>query len=191
MSSQITTAYVKQFTEGITLLAQQKDSRLRNAVRVEPIEGDRAFFDQVGISSMTKRTSRHAETNLTDTAHTRRMVTSDTYDKADMIDKHDDQDAGRLTPAQQDQVVDECFQCKLCYVNCPYIPELHDWNLDFPRLMLRADAMQSANGLKSARDKATTQMMGRTDLLGMVATRTSPVANKVITAKPGSTLKTW
>jgi len=107
----------------------------------------------------------------------------------EMIDAHDDQDAGRMTPAQQDQVVDECFQCKLCYVNCPYIPELHEWNLDFPRLMLRADAMQSANGLKSARDKATTQMMGRTDLLGMVATTTAPMANKVIEAKPGSVVR--
>ena len=46
----------------------------------------------------------------------------------------------RLTPAEQDQVVDECFQCKLCYVNCPYIPGQHEWALDFPRLMLRADA---------------------------------------------------
>lgn len=107
----------------------------------------------------------------------------------EMIDKHDDQDAGRMTPADQDQVVDECFQCKLCYVNCPYIPELHEWNLDFPRLMLRADAMQSANGLKSARDKTTTQMMGRTDLLGMVATTTAPIANKVIAAKPGSLVR--
>ncbi|NCZ91121.1 MAG: 4Fe-4S dicluster domain-containing protein [Actinobacteria bacterium] len=56
------------------------------------------------------------------------------------VDQHDDQDAGKMTPAQQDHVVDECFQCKLCYVMCPYIPELHEWALDFPRLMLRADA---------------------------------------------------
>ena len=107
----------------------------------------------------------------------------------EMIDKHDDQDAGRLTPADQDQVVDECFQCKLCYVNCPYIPELHEWNLDFPRLMLRADAMQHANGIKSFRDKATTQMMGRTDLLGTLATSTGPIANKVINAEPGSAIR--
>lgn len=107
----------------------------------------------------------------------------------DMIDAQGDQDAGRMTPSQQDQVVDECFQCKLCYVNCPYIPELHEWNLDFPRLMLRADAMQSANGLKSARARATTQMMGRTDLLGMIATTTAPMANKVIEAKPGSVVR--
>jgi len=107
----------------------------------------------------------------------------------EMIDKHDDQDAGRLTPAEQDQVVDECFQCKLCYINCPYIPELHEWNLDFPRLMLRADAMQHVNGITSVRDKATTQMMGRTDLLGTLATMTSPVANRVVNAEPGSTTR--
>ncbi len=107
----------------------------------------------------------------------------------EMVDNHEDQDAGRLTPAEQDQVVDECFQCKLCYVNCPYIPELHEWNLDFPRLMLRADAMQHTNGLKSARDKATTQMMGRTDLLGTLATSTGPIANKVINAEPGSAIR--
>jgi len=30
----------------------------------------------------------------------------------DYIDAHDDQDAGKMTPAQQDHVADECFQCK-------------------------------------------------------------------------------
>ena len=107
----------------------------------------------------------------------------------EMIDAHDDQDAGRMTPAQQDQVVDECFQCKLCYINCPYIPELHEWNLDFPRLMLRADAMMYENGHKSARDKATTNVMGRTDLLGKLATSAAPLANKVIEAQPESMVR--
>ncbi len=107
----------------------------------------------------------------------------------EMIDRHDDQDAGRLTPAQQDQVVSECFQCKLCYINCPYIPDLHEWALDFPRLMLRADAMRYANGHVSAREKATTAAMGRTDLLGKVATTTAPVANAVIGAPAGSLVR--
>jgi Fe-S oxidoreductase len=107
----------------------------------------------------------------------------------EMVDRHDDQDAGRLTPADQDQVVDECFQCKLCYINCPYIPELHEWNLDFPRLMLRADAMQHANGIKSARDRATTQVMGRTDLIGTLATSTGSIANKIVNAEPGSGIR--
>ena len=42
--------------------------------------------------------------------------------------------------SEQDQVVDECFQCKLCYINCPYVPGQHEWAIDFPRLMLRAEA---------------------------------------------------
>ena len=105
----------------------------------------------------------------------------------EMIDRHDDQDAGRLTPAQQDQVVDECFQCKLCYINCPYIPELHEWALDFPRLMLRADAMRHANrsGVGCA-TAATNTVMGHTDLMGKAATLAAPLANKMVGAKPGS-----
>ena len=91
MSSQITTAYVKQFSDGITLLAQQKMSRLGAAVRNESgIVGDRAFFDQVGVSEMSERAGRHTDTVLTDTPQTRRMVTMKTYDKADMVDKRDE-----------------------------------------------------------------------------------------------------
>ena len=105
------------------------------------------------------------------------------------VDAHEDQDAGRLTPAQQDQVADECFQCKLCYVNCPYIPELHEWQLDFPRLMLRLDAMRLANGQVPARKRLTTQVMGHTDLAGTVATAMHTVSNLVIGAKPGSAIR--
>lgn len=107
----------------------------------------------------------------------------------DFVDRHEDQDAGKLTPAQQDQVVDECFQCKLCYINCPYIPELHEWALDFPRLMLRADAMRHATNQVPARKKLTTAVMGRTDLLGTVSTKASPVMNKVMGAKEGSLVR--
>jgi Fe-S oxidoreductase len=106
----------------------------------------------------------------------------------EMIDRFDDQDAGRLTPAEQDRVIDECFQCKLCYVNCPYIPELHEWALDFPRLMLRAEAMRYATGQKPIRQRITTQAMARTDLLGTVSTAPmmSTLTNKMIGAPEGS-----
>ena len=107
----------------------------------------------------------------------------------EMIDEHDDHDAGRLTPFQQDRVVDECFQCKLCYVNCPYTPELHEWQLDFPRLMLRAEAMRYATGQKPVRQRATTQMLSRTDLLGKAAIVAAPVANKVFGAPEGSIVR--
>lgn len=107
----------------------------------------------------------------------------------EMIDRHDDQDAGRLTPAQQDQVVDECFQCKLCYVNCPYVPGQHEWAIDFPRLMLRADAMRRDTGQVTVRDKITTAMMGHTDLIGAIGSRTAAAANSALGAPPGSVIR--
>ncbi len=107
----------------------------------------------------------------------------------EFIDRHDDHDAGRLTPAQQDQVVDQCFQCKLCYINCPYIPGVHEWAIDFPRLMLRADAMRYDTGQVSMRHRATTTFMGHTDLLGKVATIAAPLANKVVNAGSGSLVR--
>ena len=89
----------------------------------------------------------------------------------DLIDRHDDHDAGRLTPAQQDQVVDECFQCKLCFVNCPYTPGRDELAVDFPRLMLRADGDAPANrpALPATRGERPTQVLGRTDLVGRLA----------------------
>ena len=107
----------------------------------------------------------------------------------DYLERHEDMDAGRLTPAQQDQVVDECFQCKLCYINCPYTPGQHDWAIDFPRLMLRADAMRHDTGQVTLRDSATTALMGRTDLIGKAASATAPLTNRVLGAAPGSLVR--
>ena len=107
----------------------------------------------------------------------------------EMIDRHDDQDAARLTPAQQDQVVSECFQCKLCYVNCPYTPAMHEWALDFPRLMLRADAMRHVTKQVSLRDRVTDGVLGRTDLMGKAATKAASVANKLLGAQRGSIVR--
>jgi glycerol-3-phosphate dehydrogenase subunit C len=103
----------------------------------------------------------------------------------DLIDARDGAVA-ELTPAEQDKVVDECYQCKLCYVKCPYIPP-HEWELDFPRLMLRAEAVQvKRHG--TLKDKVTTQMLGRTDLLGKLATTTPGLANATV-GKPGSLIR--
>ncbi len=107
----------------------------------------------------------------------------------EFIDRHEDHDAGRLTPAQQDQVVDECFQCKLCAINCPYAPGRHERAIDVPRLMLRADAMRHATGQLGMRDRATTSVIGRTDLVGRAATAAAPIANRVVTARPGSAVR--
>lgn len=93
MSTQITTAFVNQFSSNIQMLSQQMGSLLRNAVDVETVNGEKAFFDQVGSAAAVLRTTRHADTPLVDTPHSRRMVTMSDYEYADLID---DQDKVRL-----------------------------------------------------------------------------------------------
>jgi hypothetical protein len=89
MSQQITEAFVKQFRDGITLRAQQMESRLRGAVRTETVSGTSASFDFIGSRTPAKRQSRHADTVLSDTPHDRRWVEMSVYDDADLIDKPD------------------------------------------------------------------------------------------------------
>ena len=89
MSTQITTAFVNQFSANIQMLSQQMGSILRAAVDVESVNGEKAFFDQVGQAAAVLRTSRHADTPLVDTPHTRRMVTMSDYEYADLIDDSD------------------------------------------------------------------------------------------------------
>ena len=86
MSTQITTAFVNQFSSNITMLSQQMGSLLREAVDVETVTGEKAFFDQVGSAVAQVRTSRHGDTPLMETPHARRMVTMSTYEYADLID---------------------------------------------------------------------------------------------------------
>ena len=64
MSTNITTAFVNQFSSNVAMLSQQKSSLFRNAVRVETITGEKGFFDQVGSSSAVLRSSRHSDTPL-------------------------------------------------------------------------------------------------------------------------------
>mgnify|MGYP003112792050 FL=1 len=89
MSTQVTTAFVQQFSNNITMLAQQSGSRLRGAVSEESVTGEKAFFDQVSAVAAVKRTSRHGDTPLVETPHSRRMVTMDTFEWSDLIDDAD------------------------------------------------------------------------------------------------------
>lgn len=89
MSTQITTAFVQQFSSNVQLLSQQRGSLLRGAVSEESVTGEKAFFDQVGAVAAVKRTSRHGDTPLVETPHSRRMVTMDSYEWADLIDDAD------------------------------------------------------------------------------------------------------
>jgi len=89
MSTQITTAFVKQFNSTIFHLSQQKGSRLQSMVRNETQKGKSQFFDRLGSVVAQKKTSRHSDTPLIDTPHSRRRVTLVDYEHADLIDDAD------------------------------------------------------------------------------------------------------
>ncbi len=89
MSTQITTAFVQQYNDTVTMLSQQKSTRLRAAVREEPLHGKFDYFDQVGAASAQKRISRHADSPLTETPHSRRQVYGEDYEYGDLVDKPD------------------------------------------------------------------------------------------------------
>ena len=93
MSTQVTTAFVQQYSANIQMLSQQMGSLLRDKVRLESVVGKNAFFDQVGAVTAQKRTSRHSDTPQIDTPHARRRVSLVDYEFADLID---DQDKVRL-----------------------------------------------------------------------------------------------
>ena len=58
------------------------------------------------------------------------------------IDDRHDGDVTALTAEETDHVLHECFQCKLCEVQCPYTPrDGHEFQLDFPKLVHRYEAV--------------------------------------------------
>ena len=89
MSTQITTAFVEQYSANVLQLSQQRGSRLRSAVRVEPVTGKNAFIDRIGAVAARRRTARHSDTPQIDTPHSRRRVSLVDYDWADFIDDAD------------------------------------------------------------------------------------------------------
>jgi len=56
----------------------------------------------------------------------------------DFIDKRHEGDVRKLADGEIREVMDACFQCKLCEVQCPYTPrDKHEFQLDVPALIHR------------------------------------------------------
>lgn len=85
----IQTAFVKQFGSNLDFLVQQKGSMLRNAVRLETVTGEEAYFDQLASTAAQKKTTRNSDTPLVKSEHYRRRVSMYDYEWADLIDKED------------------------------------------------------------------------------------------------------
>lgn len=89
MSFQIPVAFVDQFKANILLLSQQKTSRLRQACRMEPVTGQTMYVERIGATAAQSISSRHGDTPLISTPHSRRKLTMVDYNWADLIDNVD------------------------------------------------------------------------------------------------------
>ena len=93
-----------------------------------------------------------------------------------LFDLVDASKSGELdTVASEDfkPVVDACTLCDMCYMTkCPYVPP-HEFNLDFPHLMLRYRAVEAKKGKTAFADRE----LAKTDRNGKIAGLVAPLAN--------------
>ncbi len=85
-----------------------------------------------------------------------------------LFDLIDDSDSGELDSVASEgfaAVVDACTLCDMCFMTkCPYVPP-HEFDLDFPHLILRYRAAE----LKAGRVNAIHRQLTRTDRNGRLA----------------------
>ena len=100
MSTQIPVHFAIKFRDDFVMLSQQKGSLLGATVRDDPdnLNGKFGYFERIGATAMVKKTTRHGDTPLVDTPHSRRRVQLSDFEWADLIDKAD---AARMVVAGQ------------------------------------------------------------------------------------------
>jgi len=81
-------------------------------------------------------------------------------------------EADSLKDEQVKHIVDQCYQCKLCVPICPYVPP-HEWEIDFPRTMMRVTMVNAKHSGTSFADR----IFGDTDLVGRLASWAAPLVN--------------
>jgi glycerol-3-phosphate dehydrogenase subunit C len=85
-----------------------------------------------------------------------------------------DGDVLALSADEKRRVIDLCYGCKLCEIKCPYTPrDGHEFQLDFPRLVLRAKAVNTREEGIKLRER----VLGHPDQIGKVGALRPRMAN--------------
>jgi glycerol-3-phosphate dehydrogenase subunit C len=91
----------------------------------------------------------------------------------DMIDESPSGELDGVDHKDYAKVVEACTLCDLCFMTkCPYVPP-HEFNIDFPHLMLRYRAAQEKAGNARWTDRA----LAETDRNGEMVRPIAPLAN--------------
>jgi len=143
---------------------------------------DAAFYDEAALMDELER--------VYDICHGCRRCVSlcDAFPTLfDLVDESPTLEVDGVEKQDYWKVVDQCFMCDLCYqTKCPYVPP-HEWNVDFPHLMLRAKAIQFRKGERklSHRLLSNTRLTGAVGSISLVskainAANRSPALRKVM-----------
>lgn len=91
MSTTVDAAFVQHYAANVMMLAQQEPSKLRSTVRTrDGVVGKSTNFERIGPTAARLRTSRHGDTPLVSTPHSRRRASLEDWEWADLIDKQDE-----------------------------------------------------------------------------------------------------
>lgn len=104
----------------------------------------------------------------------------------DAIDESETMELDGVSKRVYWDVVDHCYLCDMCFMTkCPYVPP-HEWNVDFPHLMLRAKAVRFKQDEVRTRDKllTATDTVGRLAGIPVIA----PLVNAVNRSRAGRVL---
>lgn len=99
----------------------------------------------------------------------------------DLVDESETMEIDGVDKADYMKVVDNCYLCDICFsVKCPYVPP-HEWEVDFPHLMLRAKSYKYRKQGAGLRDR----VISNTDSVGRAAS--IPVVDVTVNALNGNT----
>lgn len=91
----------------------------------------------------------------------------------DLVDEAPSEELDTVDSQDFKSVVDACTLCDMCYMTkCPYVPP-HEFNLDFPHLMLRYRAVEHKKGETSF----VSSQLAKTDRNGKIGKYLAPIAN--------------
>jgi hypothetical protein len=90
MVDSVDKAFVQQFNDNLILLAEQKESRLRDTVTFKPLVGTSAYFERLGGVAMEPILSRYQPTQYSDIEHSRRRVDANGFAVTLPLDPQDD-----------------------------------------------------------------------------------------------------
>jgi glycerol-3-phosphate dehydrogenase subunit C len=91
----------------------------------------------------------------------------------DLIDESKTGELAAVESAQLKTVVDACTLCDMCFMSkCPYVPP-HEFNVDYPHLMLRYRAAEARKGKVTFAERE----LAKTDRNGKLAGAVAPLAN--------------